>query len=116
MNLPTLLLERALLRYGRGVVDGLDHQSLTEKVIQIITFWHYMGEVDDEVRDFLLLHWQELLLVVFTHEKELGIRQQEGNIDREDLRADAKGALTTFYESVGNCLDSLAITMASTGG
>lgn len=109
MTTPTLFIEKALLHLGREISDGLDYRSRTEKVTQIITFWHEMGEVDTEERSSLLKYWQELLIVIVSHDKEFGIRQREGKTDIEDLKAEARNALENFYESVGDCLDSLAV-------
>ena len=113
---PALFIEIALLRLGKEIADGLDHQSRTGKVTQIITFWHNMREVDNEIKDFLLVHWQELLLEVLTHERELEIRKRVGNTDTEDLRSETRTALTTFYKSIGDCLKSLANTLVLAGG
>src|SRR3990167_8618148 len=97
MNTPLLLfIEVALLRLGKETSDGLDYRIRTEKATQIINHWHSCKEIDGEVRDKLFKCWQELILVVLSHQKEAEYRRREGMTDTEDIKAEARHAYYNF--------------------
>lgn len=112
MDIPpnlTFFIEKALLRLGKEIVDGLDREERTERAKGIVENYYERRVIDKKTRDKLVQCWQDLLFDCSARDIELSIREREGKTETDDVHRDTYLCYVNFCQCVGDCLDILSV-------